>query len=64
MNARDLIREREAPTYLAKSSDFTKRASEDVFVDGDPLRHRTAIYNKGLQAEFRTVEAPWYRSLG
>ena len=60
MNQRDLIASRETPMVLSRSEDPTRRMGEDMLFDGNPLRHRTAIYEKGIQAEFRPV----YQNIG
>jgi len=57
MTTRDIIRSREQPMILSRSTDSTKRVSEDTFYRGQPLAHSSAIYSNGLQGEFRT-EAP------
>jgi hypothetical protein len=63
MNTKEIIAQREAPSYLAKSSDPSRRFSEDVYFDGNPLRHRSMIYNSGMQGTFKTDEPSWYRGL-
>jgi hypothetical protein len=63
MNTKEIIASREAPTYLAKSVDPTKRMAEDIYFDGNPLRHRSVIYNSGMQGTFKTDEPSWFKSL-
>jgi len=53
-----IIRDREAPGVLSRSADPTKRMREDHFVDGNPLRHRSAVYDGGMQGTFRTIHPP------
>jgi hypothetical protein len=54
MNTREIIRSREEPMILSRSSDPTKRMQESVQYRGNPLAHTSAIYNHGMQGEFRT----------
>jgi hypothetical protein len=52
------IKAREAPGVLSRSSDPTKRMAEDHFFDGEPLRHRSAIYDGGMQGTFKADVPP------
>ena len=57
MNTRDIIRSREQPMILSRSTDPTKRMQEDTMYRGQPLAHTSAVYAKGMQGTFKT-EAP------
>jgi hypothetical protein len=45
----DLIRQREQPTYLARSEDPRKRFQHDSQIVGNPLKHTTTVYDRGMQ---------------
>jgi hypothetical protein len=54
-STREIIRSREEPMILSRSTDPTKRMPEDTFYRGNPLAHTSAIYSKGMQGEFREI---------
>jgi hypothetical protein len=65
MGTREIIKAREAPMILSRSTDPTKRMSEDTFYRGNPLTHTSAIYSNGTQGTFKAPDAPpWYSNIG
>jgi hypothetical protein len=63
MNTNEIIRQRENPMVLSRSTDPTKRMAEDTYYRGQPLAHTTVTYRAGSQGTFKTDSPSWYKSL-